>query len=206
MDVTNFPCEKHTNKPVGGKCKRCYAEHALAKKGKERKRPYRAELTTLEKEEMARAYLLGGSTKVIAKKYSVTGESVRKVLQRQGIPLRSREEIELAQLQVLESLTGKTLRERRKESEKRSRQKVVEAIAQALHNKQCMDCGEDDIVVLQFDHRDPKTKKRDVSACSTVTSVLEEIEKCDIVCANCHTRRTQKMFGSWRIKHLPASP
>jgi hypothetical protein len=68
----------------------------------------------------------------------------------------------------------------------------------------CVDCGESDIIVLEFfDHRDPSIKHKCVSYMATSgayiwESVLREIEKCDVVCANCHRKRTNKQFGWYR--------
>lgn len=41
---------------------------------------------------------------------------------------------------------------------------------------------------LEFHHRDPKTKTRGVARLSHVglKKLLEEISKCDVLCANCH--------------------
>ncbi len=70
-----------------------------------------------------------------------------------------------------------------------------------------MDCGEDDIIVLDFDHRDQKTKKFNlaeaISGGISMSRIKTEIEKCDIVCANCHRRRTAKQFGHYRAKVVP---
>lgn len=54
-----------------------------------------------------------------------------------------------------------------------------------------MDCGEADPVVLDFDHLEDKLD--DVSTIvnnGTWEAVLAEIKKCEVVCANCHRRRT----------------
>jgi hypothetical protein len=65
----------------------------------------------------------------------------------------------------------------------------------------CVDCGEKDIVVLHFDHRDRATKTIEVGRLITRYSswrqIEREIAKCDVRCANCHQRRTAKQFG-WR--------
>jgi hypothetical protein len=69
-----------------------------------------------------------------------------------------------------------------------------------LSSHPCVDCGESDVVLLEFDHRDPAEKRRDVSklaARNPWPTVLKEIEKCDVRCANCHRRRTAEQFG-WR--------
>jgi hypothetical protein len=57
----------------------------------------------------------------------------------------------------------------------------------------CYDCGQRyPHYVTDFDHRDPATKKGNVSTMVTGSLKLlkEEIDKCDLVCANCHRIRT----------------
>jgi hypothetical protein len=64
----------------------------------------------------------------------------------------------------------------------------------------CVDCGETDPIVLDFDHRDPSTKRNEVARLATTKpwpQVLAEIAKCDVRCANCHRRKTARQFG-WR--------
>jgi hypothetical protein len=60
----------------------------------------------------------------------------------------------------------------------------------------CVDCGETDIVVLQFDHL--RDKKRDlatmISSGSTWSSIEQEIAKCEVRCANCHRLKTARRF------------
>lgn len=66
--------------------------------------------------------------------------------------------------------------------------------------KSCVDCSESDPVVFEFDHIDPTIKKYQIGdmLCShTWTTILTEIEKCVIRCANCHRRRTAAQLG-WR--------
>jgi hypothetical protein len=53
----------------------------------------------------------------------------------------------------------------------------------------CVDCGETDLDVLEFDHREPRKKKFLVGRAPTPLLARREIEKCDIRCANCHRRR-----------------
>jgi hypothetical protein len=53
----------------------------------------------------------------------------------------------------------------------------------------CVDCGETDYRVLQFDHIDPMTKIANVTRLaseSSMAAVIEEISKCEVRCANCH--------------------
>lgn len=72
-----------------------------------------------------------------------------------------------------------------------------------LKENRCVDCGESDPIVLQFDHREPSEKSGNVSALisrgNSWSRVLAEIEKCDVRCANCHMRRTAKQFG-WKYR------
>jgi 5-methylcytosine-specific restriction endonuclease McrA len=58
----------------------------------------------------------------------------------------------------------------------------------------CVDCGETDPIVLEFDHvRGKKTKGiMQLAANSTIAKIKEEIEKCEVVCRNCHSRRNFK--------------
>lgn len=60
----------------------------------------------------------------------------------------------------------------------------------------CTSCGESNPIVLEFDHIDPKTKRNDVSTMAThgysIESIEKEIEKCIILCANCHRQKTAK--------------
>lgn len=60
----------------------------------------------------------------------------------------------------------------------------------------CVNCGESDPIVLEFDHIDPATKFMEVGNMMQSgyawNKVLEEISKCQILCANCHRRKTAK--------------
>lgn len=66
-----------------------------------------------------------------------------------------------------------------------------------LKNNSCVDCGEDDPIVLQFDHV-RGIKKFNVSQSvrdkKSIETIDKEISKCEVRCANCHTRKTAKDF------------
>jgi hypothetical protein len=68
------------------------------------------------------------------------------------------------------------------------RQKIIEYLQQ----HPCVDCGETDIVVLEFDHIGQKLA--DVSSYAGAgrrwERVKAEIDKCEVRCANCHRKRT----------------
>lgn len=70
-----------------------------------------------------------------------------------------------------------------------------------LRDKSCVDCGETNPIVLEFDHRNPKLKVNNVSNLVRSMEKLKiEITKCDVVCANCHRIRTAKQ-QDW-YKHI----
>jgi hypothetical protein len=74
-----------------------------------------------------------------------------------------------------------------------------------LSTHPCIDCGNADPVVLEFDHRDPATKLTEVSRLIVKTPwsrVLAEITKCDVRCINCHRRKTGREFG-WAKSSTP---
>jgi len=65
----------------------------------------------------------------------------------------------------------------------------------------CVDCGEQDPVVLEFDHlRDKSFSIGTGLATSSQRRFLAEIEKCEVVCANCHRRRTCRRRRSVRVQ------
>lgn len=57
----------------------------------------------------------------------------------------------------------------------------------------CVDCGETDVVVLEFDHVRGGKRKYCVTALidtrATIAFISKEISKCDVRCCNCHRRR-----------------
>lgn len=77
---------------------------------------------------------------------------------------------------------------------KNQRHKIHEYLWEYKASHPCIDCGIDDPLVLQFDHRKGETKASDVSrlkrSAAGIKAVIAEVEKCDVRCANCHQRRT----------------
>jgi hypothetical protein len=69
----------------------------------------------------------------------------------------------------------------------------------------CMDCKESDPIVLEFDHvRGEKVRgiSAMVSGALSWSTILEEISKCEVVCANCHRRRTYARCNSYRLRGM----
>jgi hypothetical protein len=89
-------------------------------------------------------------------------------------------------------------RYRKLSKENRNRRKAIHQTNKRdfLKNKECVDCGEKDPIVLQFDHKDRKKKFKSISEMVSGNydwcRILEEIKKCVVRCANCHTRRSAK--------------
>src|SRR4051794_15336455 len=56
----------------------------------------------------------------------------------------------------------------------------------------CIECGENHPATLDFHHRDPSQKGFTLSRATTKSAsretLLVEIEKCDVLCANCHRK------------------
>jgi hypothetical protein len=79
-----------------------------------------------------------------------------------------------------------------------------------LSNKKCVDCGTDDLRVLEFDHLPEHKKEFDIAKSISGSTrswdkILNEIKKCDVVCSNCHkirtmTRGNYKRYKSYIIK------
>ena len=73
-------------------------------------------------------------------------------------------------------------------------------------NVPCMDCGvRYPSYVMDFDHRDPKTKVNTVAKLLNNSSWLKlraEVLKCDVVCSNCHRVRTAKQMNWFEYESL----
>lgn len=69
----------------------------------------------------------------------------------------------------------------------------------------CVDCGNNDPIVLEFDHLIQEEKTINVSLMLRDykwEKIKQEIDKCEVVCANCHRIRTAKQLGWWKYYNL----
>lgn len=68
-----------------------------------------------------------------------------------------------------------------------------------LSTRKCEDCGETDIAVLTFHHTDPDTKRYNVSDMIShgyaSETIQRELERCIVLCWNCHMIREQEERG-----------
>jgi len=88
----------------------------------------------------------------------------------------------------------KEYNDRRKEYVNQSRQKLFDY----LKDHPCVDCGESDPIVLEFDHVRGE-KEFSIAEYPRLgynwERVEKEIAKCEVRCSNCHKRKTSKQFG-----------
>lgn len=84
----------------------------------------------------------------------------------------------------------------------RVRAEVQQRLIRHLIDHPCVDCGEADVRVLDFDHRQGVDKRFNIAQMMTGghrwQSVEAEISKCDVRCANCHRRITSERGGWWK--------
>ena len=68
-----------------------------------------------------------------------------------------------------------------------------------LKQHPCIDCGQDDFMILTFDHV-RGTKKMNVSQMAnqgySFQAIQAEINKCEVRCANCHMRKEKERRGT----------
>lgn len=73
-------------------------------------------------------------------------------------------------------------------------------LAEVKAGMSCVRCGEDDPACLDFHHRDPAAKElhigRVAGAGWSLARIKAEIEKCDVLCANCHRKLHRDECGS----------
>lgn len=68
----------------------------------------------------------------------------------------------------------------------------------AQYKKECQVCGETFPQALEFHHRDPSNKLFEISQFyglqrqykRSLKELIEEIDKCDVLCANCHRKES----------------
>lgn len=85
---------------------------------------------------------------------------------------------------------------------KLKKQDTLLLIFEYLRSHPCVDCGEADIRVLEFDHVDGSDKATEVSKMvgrRSWTAIRCEIAKCEVRCANCHRKRTAHQ-QKWKVR------
>lgn len=102
-------------------------------------------------------------------------------------------------------------RQCQREAQQKRRAPRQEYVDKIKAERGCMDCGLHPKYsqVLEFDHRPDEDKKFHISdgmIAGTMEDLIIEINKCDVVCANCHRVRTAiknqfaQAFGTTRVR------
>jgi 5-methylcytosine-specific restriction endonuclease McrA len=84
----------------------------------------------------------------------------------------------------------------------RNKERTRDFIYEHLSKNPCNICGESDILVLEFDHmRDKKFNISEAIADNfSIETLKKEIDKCQVLCANCHRRKTAIEQNHYRYK------
>ena len=85
---------------------------------------------------------------------------------------------------------------------------IRKEVIDKLKSAPCVDCKlKYPPVCMDFHHKDPSTKlfEPNSGCCSrSLKAVLNEIAKCELVCANCHRIRTQNSGYPWQVRRRKA--
>ena len=109
--------------------------------------------------------------------------------------IKCEQEQPIGKFHVSKVVNGKTYRARKCNKcitpLKRAREKRIKSIFQARkEGLSCQKCGFADFRALQFHHRNKADKESNISDMfrrgMSVNNVELEIDKCDVLCANCH--------------------
>lgn len=84
---------------------------------------------------------------------------------------------------------------------KKTKDENYDKLYEYLRSHPCVECGEDEIILLEFDHISTVDKVDAVTelvrGAYSWAAVQKEIDKCRVLCLSCHRRRTAKQF-KWR--------
>ena len=86
------------------------------------------------------------------------------------------------------------------------RERSHELILAYLNAHPCVDCGQTDWRVLQFDHQGDKDRNvADMIRWTSLARLQREIDKCVIRCGRCHRIKTALDQNNFRVKWLRAN-
>lgn len=80
-------------------------------------------------------------------------------------------------------------------SHAKNRDAKIDLLINSFKDRPCADCGiKYPPYVMDMDHSDPDTKVDGISAMRrrrmAIALIVQEMAKCDVICANCHRERT----------------
>ncbi len=79
----------------------------------------------------------------------------------------------------------------RKKQKKSRKNRILQSVNDYKSNHPCIYCGETDIRLLQFHHKDPSQKVGGVAQLArrdSVTRLWAEVSKCVVACVVCHIK------------------
>lgn len=86
---------------------------------------------------------------------------------------------------------------------KLAKDKIREYLRSYLFEKKCSICGFDNILALEFHHRDRETKVFSIGMSTSkkvsIDTLQKELDKCDILCANCHRILEAEFNNSYKL-------
>ena len=88
---------------------------------------------------------------------------------------------------------------------------VKEFLFKFLSLSKCVDCGEQRVLCLEFDHKNPQKKlfnlgKAHMIKKLSLKELVREIAKCEVRCSNCHKIKTHKEQNTWRYQRHAETP
>ena len=90
------------------------------------------------------------------------------------------------------------------DADKEIRERNEVFILEYLLSHPCVDCGEENLIVLDFDHTEDD-KRASVSELAkkgySIDVINKEILKCDVRCSNCHRIVTSKRGNHFRYRY-----
>ncbi len=90
----------------------------------------------------------------------------------------------------------KTYKSKKMELETKRKKEMRQFLLNYKAQHPCVDCGEVNPLVLEFDHINSKNKKNVLARMhgNSMEVVLKELDKCEVRCANCHAIKTAKDY------------
>jgi len=79
-----------------------------------------------------------------------------------------------------------------KQKTKDRKKNILDMLSELKQTLKCKSCGEDHPRCLDFHHRNPNDKKISIARVAnqgwSLEKIKEEINKCDVLCSNCHRK------------------
>ncbi len=96
---------------------------------------------------------------------------------------------------------GQLHRDQVQRAKAKRRVEARKLVTSHLTSHPCQDCGESDPRVLEFDHVGIKAREISLMVVdgASCRAIRREIAQCEVVCVNCHRKRTYERLGSWRV-------